>query len=528
MRECDLPQLGSIFMTGRRRLTFCIAGVLGAVLAAGCSSTVGNVDKAGGRAGPEPIVLRAVQPVGGDPNGQIFANRVAEVSGHRLTVSVHDGWHATDWSTAETDAIVAVRSGAADIGIVPVRAWRAQGITAFDALVAPMEIGNRALEHAVLRSPIASDMVRDMSAAGVTPLGLLPGPISHFWGISGRLASPADLRGARIGTPPSVVSDRSLEALGAIPTPTYFNGADVSGFDGIVTSIGTVHGNEYEAVVSTGATDLALWPRSALVFVNTSALDALPSGSAQQLVAAARQALDPTIEAQDQSEEHDLASLCADGRTRLIPTSSTDLASFRDAFAPVYSWLTTDATTREFLRRIDRLKSTMADEPPEAPSCGSSTPPVRPAPWTAALPTQTALDGVWETVTTRAEQSAFSGTDPDLIEECNFGTIRWTLAHGVYDEVQSAGSTQTWATGTYSVDGNRLTLDITDGGGSGPGGRCHLHSGDEFTWQWSRYHDQLTIVWPDPTASPLEYPANYAVKPWHLIGDSPATVITTH
>jgi TRAP-type C4-dicarboxylate transport system substrate-binding protein len=499
--------------------------LLSLVLVAGCS---GRIDKAGWPVDPAPVVLRAITPLGGELAGHVFTDQVAELSHHRLTVALQEGWRGTDPSTAEADAIAAVETGVADIGIVPVRAWHQQGVTSFDALIAPMEIETRELNDMVLQSPIAADMLADMrgrSDTGLQPLGLLPGPIVRPIGITRNLTDLQEYRGARIVTPLSAVADRSLHALGAAPIHSYFFGADVSGFDGLAVQVDVVHSNGYDRFVRDIVSNVGLWPRSLLVVANSSVMDALPQSSSDLLAEAVRRAVGPSVIAQSQAEAAAVDTMCGAGRTAFVSAPLGRVAAFRHAFEPVYTWLRADPPTREFLRRIDQLKAEIASGPSEPMRCP------RPSDATDSTMASTAapvspLDGVWEMVTTAGEMSAYTGDDPGTIRECNFGTFRWTLSRGVYDETQHAGNTETWATGTFTVDGDEFTLRVTDSGGHGPAGDCRLRAGDMFTWRWSIYHDRLTITWPDPDA--VDYPKNYEAKPWLRIGDPPAVVSTTH
>jgi len=473
-------------------------------------------------------VLRAITPLGGELAAHVFADQVAEVSGHRLTVALQEGWHATDPDTAEADAIAAIEAGVADIGIVPVRAWHEHGVTSFDALIAPMEIETSELDHLVLQSPIAADMLAEMQRRSDTrlrPLGLLPGPIVRLVGISRNLTELEEYRGARIVTPLSAVADRSLDALGAEPIHSYFAGADVSGFDGLAAQVEVVHGNGYDKFVRDVVSNVGLWPRSLLVVANTKVMDTLPQSSSDLLAEAVRRAVGPSVTAQTQAEATAVDTMCGAGRTAFISAPPGQVAAFRHAFTPVYTWLRADPSTREFLRRIDQLKAEIASGPSEPMHCPHSPDPTDSTKASIASPV-TPLDGVWEMDATADEMSAHTGDDPSTIRECNFGTFRWTLSHGVYDETQHAGGTETWATGTFTVNGDEFTLHVTDGGGRGPAGDCRLRAGDTFTWRWSIYHDRLTIAWPDPNA--VDYPKNYEAKPWLRVGDPPAVVSTTH
>ena len=471
-------------------------------------------------------VLHAILPVD-TVEGEAYAAEVARLSGGGLRLELESGWHAGS-VTADRDAIAAVRTGSADIGIIPVRAWHDAGVTSFDALIAPMEIDSVGLEVAVLKDGLTADMIKGLDGSGLSGIGLLPGPIRRPAGISRTLTSPADLVGARIAVSPSTVAEHSLLALGATPVATPYEGAKISTFDGAEIQTSAVHGNDYEGTITDIVSNLGLWPRPFVIVAGPASIQQLSSDRLAGLRNAAATTIDANAAALLLAEKDSVAAICRTGKTTFERADDAALTAFRAAFAPTRQWLEQDSKTKSFLGRIDAIKRS-APAVDEAPACTSvpagtsSTEVTRPSP-TPATP----LDGVWQTVTTRAEQAAFGGTDPDAVDECNFGTIRWTFGHGVYDEVQHAGTTQTWATGTYTVEGDRLTMDATDGGGTGPGGGCHIHAGDEFTWVVRRSGDTMTIAWPDPSLPPDQYPANYVVKPWRRVGDAPATVITTH
>ena len=521
-----------------------LTGVLVAVLAGGCS---GRADKAGGRIDLAPTVLRVVLPLGGETAGSVFGDRVAQLSGHRLVVDLREDWQGADPNSAESDAIEAVRAGTFDIGIVPVRAWDVEGVLAFDALDAPLEIDSVALAQAVAGSDVASAMLDALTTAGVNPLGLLPGPITRLAGVTREPSSPDALRGARLALAGSVVADRVVRALGAVPVHSRFGGASVSAMDGLILQVDAIHGGGYEGVVHTVVANLPLWSRSLVVFGNNRAMQRLPPGSVALLQRAARDAIAPTARSVEQREADAVASMCVSGRMAFVELTAAEVAAFRERFTPVYAWLSRDPFTRSALARIDAIKKQMPDEEPlgckDSDTSGGSavaTPTASGGPAGAATSTPastpeptpgplTPLDGVWEMDDTAKDGVADGiANSPDEVAECNYGTFRWVFSHGLYRETQHAGSTDTWATGTIVVDGDEFTLHVTDAGGSGKDGDCHLRAGDEFTWKWSVYHDRLTITWPDPAAAKSDFPANYAVKPWVRIGDAPATVKSTH
>ncbi len=100
-------------------------------------------------------------------------------------------------ATMEHDAIDAVRSGDAPLGLAAVRAWHDQGIRSFDALVAPLLVDRPELQAAVLHSDVAADMLAGLDGSGLTGIGILPGPMQPPGGRHPRSVGRLRLPGRR-------------------------------------------------------------------------------------------------------------------------------------------------------------------------------------------------------------------------------------------------------------------------------------------------------------------------------------------
>lgn len=179
------------------------ASLAALLLAAGCGGGLdkaGGADKAGGTVTAAPVELRVVKIPGQE--AQPFLDELARLSGGTLRMTGDEQFERGQLN-AETDALRAVQSGQADIAIVPTRAYDFIGVKSFDALMDPMLIDNMELQQQVLNDSVATDMLEGVSSAGLTGIGILPGPIRLPNGITRRLLGPASYSGARIAfTPP--------------------------------------------------------------------------------------------------------------------------------------------------------------------------------------------------------------------------------------------------------------------------------------------------------------------------------------
>jgi TRAP-type C4-dicarboxylate transport system substrate-binding protein len=463
------------------------AGTALVVVAAvvGCS---GPVDKAGGSQPPGPITLTMATPVLEEI--QPFIDEVGRVSDNSIHLDLD---HRPSTGTTEAELIRSVESGEVDLAVVPARAWHARGIKDFDALSAPMALDSLTLEQQVVASDVATDMLTSVSAFGLVGLGILPGPMRKPVGITRKLLGPADFRGARIGLSASEVGARALQALGATPVTSAIGGASLEGMDGLEYQVTGIQGNQYDGVAKTITANVSLWARPLVVVANGKKLGELGAGQTDVLRSAARAAVQSSADLQRKGETESASVLCRRGKLQFITASGAQLQQFRDAFAPVYSWLRQDAKTRSHLERIQDLRAQL----PAAPtsnvlSCAGSEPPAA----TAA----SKLDGVYQTSFTKAELAASPLLyDAGEINDENWGDLTLTIKEGrVVMSKRDGGSD----TGTCIVRGDTVRLTFSS-------------TGETFGFHWNLYRDTLTFRRDEALGVG---PTPFLVKPWRRVG----------
>lgn len=484
-----------------------IAVVIVVAVIAGCSS---NIDKSGGVITVPPLTLHGIDPSDGQEIVP-FIDQVLAISGGSVQFTVTSNWHVGA-TTAEQDALQAVKDGAADYAVVPVRAFRGVGVPSFDALIAPMAIDTLALQEQALLDPAIQDMLDEVGDFGLVGLGLVPGPLRQPGGISRALLAPSDFASTTIGIGSGEVADRSVRALGATPLPPVFNGTDISPLDGVEIQLDSIAGNRYDGVIKTITSNVTLWPRPYVVVGNAMAVAALTADQLDLLKTAARRAVSVSTDELQQTESDVLGFLCQRALMTFRRADDGQLAELRRAFQPVYEWLEVDHKTAKFLDRIAQLRgreSAAADLSCSATDSSTMSDHVADGRWTP-------IDGVYQMEATVADGVEFGL--PDDGNPTSSGSYTRSFDRGTFSETQSNDVASTWANGTYTVDGDVLTILIGDGGGSASARGSWLKEGEVQTWNWSRYHDQLIITWTDPNAS--DYPGNYAVKPWTRVGDA--------
>src|SRR5215207_2082051 len=473
-----------------------------ALTAGGCDATSSS-DKAGSERESKPVVLTMANGNDSAVELEPFAAEVARLSDGTLRIKFGNGWRrgTPDY---ETKLIGDVKAGKADLGWAGTRAFDSVGVAAFDALHAPMLIDSYELEQKVLKSPLAGQMLQGLEPLGLVGLGILPGPMRKPLGVD-RLVRPEDYRGQELAIARSRVAENTLRAVGAIPHPIPSAG-EIDGLDGVEQQIAAIQGNRYDSVAKYLTTNVNLWPRLPVIFVNKEAYAPLSELQRRALKEAASSALEPTLASQRRDEEESAAILCRRG-LNFVTASEADLAALHDAVAPVYRRLDGDKLTRSAIEQIRAMRGD--DARPDAPSCvdgGSST---------SHAGKATPIDGVYVVTTTRDETAAAGGADPAELASENYGRWRFVLDHGRLYYTQSSEGASRWTKAEYQVSGDELTFEVTDYGGEAPNGAAEK-TGEVFTFRWSRYRDRLTL---EPVEGKVS-PETFWAKPWRRIGDA--------
>ena len=339
-------------MTWSRRVLLAsgIAAVIGLTACSAGSSPSGN---SGGLPAPVTLTL-GVPDSAGTPAESAditsFARLVRQLSDGRMTIRIM--WEVTQAANPEPATAALVRAGTVDLGWIGARAWDTLGVRSLQALQAPFLIDSYPLLGAVLRSPMASDMLAGLNRAGYTGLGLYPDQLRHPAGFRKPLASLRELRGARIRVPASRASEALFRALGAVPV--HLNGSAFSD----AVSAGTVDGVDASAALAakyggqflTG--NITLYPKTTTLFAGTGRFARLSVSQQRVLRSAARRTL--AVALATPAEPDGRAASCASGR--VVTASQPAVDAIERAAQPVYAYLEQDPQAKAFIRQIQQMK----------------------------------------------------------------------------------------------------------------------------------------------------------------------------
>jgi TRAP-type C4-dicarboxylate transport system substrate-binding protein len=475
-----------------------VVGLFAIALATSACAGSG-VDKAGGTKTEQPVVLTLANHENGPDDVQFWVEEVQRRSGGSLRIQVTNRWRdqEIDYDKA---TIADVQAGKVQLAKIAARAYDTVGVTSFQALLAPFLIDNQTLERRVLESDLAGQMLAGTSKLGLVGLAVLPTDLRKPLGLSRPLVAAKDYRGARIGVREGEVATATFTALGATPVG-YVPGRPLSGLDGAELGLGAIKGNEYDQQVKALTANVTFWPKPVTVVINRKVFASLTPSQQNALQQAGASAIAQQLSYRQGEEGKDREVLCRRG-LRFLRASNQDLAELRGAVQPVYDTLERNTETKSFLQEIQGMKrETRATATPDSPRCSPSSSAAG-----AANQQATALDGVYRTSFTR-EELAKSPLLMDAGEasEENWGDLTLTFDHGrvTLEGRNDHGSGST--SGTYTVNGNAITLRFTAGGSAG----------ETFAFRWSLYRDVLTFK-RDPSLGVA--PTPWLVKPWRRVG----------
>ena len=367
-----------------------------AALAASCANDTG-ADRLGGQGESEPVTLVLANPNHDRPDQlQLFADEVSDRTGGTVTIEFRDGWRP-DEPDYESRTVEDVAAGKADLAWVGARVFDELGVNSFQALLAPMLVDSHDLQAAVFDAGIPAEMLTGLESLDVVGLGVLPGPLRKLVGVDHAFVSPDDFTGQVVGVQASVVADQTFAALGATTIDKRGGGANVDGVDAVEQQFESIAGNKYWEVADYVTSNVNLWPRPLVIFINDDVFDALSEEQQQALRDAAASAVPGAIEASRAEDSEGAEATCNSDMTMATATDD-ELTTLRAAVAPVYDELRHDATTARFLDEIEALKAEMA-APPDDGICAErdeSTGPSTLNP--SSTDESSALDGVYESV----------------------------------------------------------------------------------------------------------------------------------
>lgn len=453
---------------GRRNSLLLLAAVLGSLLA-GCGSAT---NKATGGREVRPVVLALANPNAGDADVGEWMRAVERLSHGTVRIKLRAGWRA-DEVQAERGTLADVRAGRVDVAKIPARAWDTLGVKSFQALQAPLLVYSLELERRVLSGPLGAEMLAGVRAAGVEPIGVLPGPLRLPLGVSRDLLAAADYRGALIGSRPSAVAAATARALGGRYVDVAA-GASVAGLDAFDASLADVSSFGYDKEARSVTADVALWPRAVTLVINRDAWRRLTPAQRGVLSHATDAAVASVMRDLRSSDRSGALVLC-DRHFRLARAGRAGIGEIRRAVEPVYRKLEADPGVRRTLDRIRELKASTPSAP--VASCRSQA--------AQAPPVAGALVGTWHTHATRELLAAAHREVGESVDDL-WGDVTVVLgSDGRFRILNSRFPGQEVGLGAWSARGDVLSFRAE--------GTVEQGAGETWRYRWTLFRGTLVL-----------------------------------
>ena len=356
--------------------------------------------------GIAPLALTIPYVSGGVTSGfgldlQFFQQRVAALSGGKITVTLQGGYLTTEVGlltnvrSHSTQSITVNSANSANNYVaagISTGVWDQQGLSCFMAIQAPGLISSPPLETKVFVGPIGQSMLdcAHTQAKNVRALGFIDAGLRHPYVVAAR--QPASLTGLTMRTSTSLVAEEGMFGMGAIPYPVPVGGVAslmksgaIQGLDATPSviagfklyggvgngGVGVGFGN-----VPTGQTGYfmnneVMWPYAGAITFNQRFLSHLSAAARHVLATAARDTTAYGIgaaAAQGLNQSQDIAN-CG---VEFVNASPDSLASFNAGAQQAVTTLSLNPTTRSYIRQVQKVVAKTPVASPESYPTGAN------------------------------------------------------------------------------------------------------------------------------------------------------------
>jgi TRAP-type C4-dicarboxylate transport system substrate-binding protein len=476
------------------------------------------------KAGAQTVTLRfATVDAGIDVNGQMaaltdFVAQVASRSHGQLQLQI-----VTDAESAasrrEVALLKAIKRGTYDGGWNATRAFAPAGFRGLEALEAPFVLQSYRAERQVVTGPVGRAMLARLDGTGLTGLGLVTGPLRRPFAATRPLTKPADWRGLHFQVYDSPMQNSTTTALGARPVFVRSAAQDLPpDLGGKEFDIAQWDVNGDSQVQRYVTANVALWPKTYAIVMNTRRLAALTPQQRHWLREAAQQA------SQEHGNDFDdtpaALRMCLTG-VRFAYVSAGQLGQLRAAVAPVYAMMQHDPRVAHDLAAMRAIAA--ADLAPSAPqvpiACRGLAPPT--AAVDSHLSSRPAIpDGTYR-VRVVAHDFERLGAEPSHAQD-NAALATLTLQRGIFvfrvifdgsqkPELVEAGPLRGTATTVIFIPDRSVMNRI--------GGACTNCSPLEppYSYRYTYAHGRLTLSGGQGVTDPISL-GTFASHPWLRIG----------
>jgi TRAP-type C4-dicarboxylate transport system substrate-binding protein len=428
------------------------------------------------------VTLTMPVPDSDDADAAYFAAEVARRTDGHVRITLDKDTYSSVNADNELQLVKDLRAGRVPIGYVPSRAFERDGINGFQALQAPLLVGDYRTLKTITSGDVGQSMLHSLDGAGLVGLALVPKELRRPLGRR-PLVTAAAFRGARIRVPTSPTSELALRTLGARPVTDLdaHQARDALAeqtLDGVESDLNAIGANGYAVVAPYLTDNLALFAKAEVLAIRKDVLDRMSRADQDAVRAAARAAAERTDPAA--AERSELANLCAAG-VKLVSAPAREVASIRRAAQRIYPKFDGEA--------VAAIRALAGPGQATLPRCPKAA-------LVKARSRGHFPEGVYESPITHQEY-VDSGQQPPFVSPW-----RITIRNGRWRTNENPNFM-----GPYIVEGDKITFLIT----SPPEA-----AGQRDVIRWNKYRGKLklkALELGDPNSSIL-----YELHPWKKIG----------
>lgn len=290
-----------------------------------------------------------------DSGGSLVDHFVQAVHELDPTITVEPIYQA---APDEEATIKLIQAGDSDLGLVASRAWDLLGVDSLRAINTPFLIDSTELLDQVVASDEAAAMMEGLSSAHMTGLALLPEALRHPFGTETSPRGLDDYDGQTIRSPHSNTTWDLLSRFGA--TPMFAE----SGF--------TIAESQFEqAPAPQGTGNVTFYAKADVIVLSDAASKRLSPDQLDALARAAEATRDWAIDTFD-DDSAAAAKYCKNGG-RIGSATPNQIATLKDAAAPVIADLKADPATAAIINAIEELKAGTTASSPVTGCTGATT-----------------------------------------------------------------------------------------------------------------------------------------------------------
>lgn len=286
----------------------------------------------------QPIVIKFSHVVAVDtPKGnaaEFFKKRAEELTKGKVKVEVYPNSQLYK----DKEEMEALQLGAVQMLAPSLAKFGPLGVKDFEAFDLPFIFNGYEDLHKVTTGPVGQQLLAKLEPKGIKGLAYWDNGFKSF-SANTPIKTPEDLKGKKLRIQSSKVLEEQMRALKAIPQVMPFSEVYQALQTGVVDGTENPISNFYTQKMQEVQKYLAITDHGYLgyaVIVNKKFWDELPADVRTQLEAAMKEATDYANKIAKESNEKDLESVKASGKTEVTVLTPEQRAAFKKVLVPVH------------------------------------------------------------------------------------------------------------------------------------------------------------------------------------------------